>query len=387
MLVAALCELKSRLLVDAEADDEEELDAEGAAEELAQRLAEYQRFKRAAELARRAPRRRGPARLPHDARRRMRRRGPSRRSSTSSPARLAEAMLHLLEPPERVDTTTIRRRAVAMRPFVERFRLLVRARGGFVFDDEVAGLERGAQAAAFVALLELIKRGEARAAQADLFEPIRVARNEGTLRVSAQVLGCDGGRGVSDALVAACEALLFVAERAAAAARDRRCRRGRRGGRRARARRAGAPARGARSGRRARPHRQRASACARRPEARPRRPAACRRARRSAASARRRSRRSPWWRTCSRSARPEIARIRGVSSDAVVAGLLERELIEEAGRGDGLGAPVLYRTTTIFERIFGLEEGIDGLPGLDGDEEVDSAELRQRLHAVAAERG
>ena len=40
--------------------------------------------------------------------------------------------------------------------------------------------------------------------------------------------------------------------------------------------------------------------------------------------------------------RPEIARIRGVSSDAVVAGLLERELIEEAGRGDGLGAPVLY---------------------------------------------
>jgi segregation and condensation protein B len=85
--------------------------------------------------------------------------------------------------------------------------------------------------------------------------------------------------------------------------------------------------------------------------------------------------------------RPEIARIRGVSSDAVVAGLLERELIEEAGRGDGLGAPVLYRTTTTFERIFGLEEGLGGLPGLDGDEEIDSAQLRQRLHAVAAERG
>jgi segregation and condensation protein B len=85
--------------------------------------------------------------------------------------------------------------------------------------------------------------------------------------------------------------------------------------------------------------------------------------------------------------RPEIARIRGVSSDAVVAGLLERELIEEAGRGEGLGAPVLYRTTTTFDRIFGLEEGIGGLPGLDGDDEVDSAELRRRLHAVAAERG
>ncbi len=85
--------------------------------------------------------------------------------------------------------------------------------------------------------------------------------------------------------------------------------------------------------------------------------------------------------------RPEIARIRGVSSDAVVAGLLERELIEEAGRGDGLGAPVLYRTTSVFERIFGLEEGIGGLPGLDLEDEIDGDELRQRLHAVAAERG
>lgn len=85
--------------------------------------------------------------------------------------------------------------------------------------------------------------------------------------------------------------------------------------------------------------------------------------------------------------RPEIARIRGVSSDAVVAGLLERQLIEEAGRGDGLGTPVLYRTTTIFERIFGLEEGLEGLPPIDGGDELDGPDLRQRLHAVAAERG
>ena len=48
---------------------------------------------------------------------------------------------------------------------------------------------------------------------------------------------------------------------------------------------------------------------------------------------------------------------------------------------------MLYRTTTTFERIFGLEEGIGGLPGLEGYDELDSAELRQRLHAVAAERG
>ena len=85
--------------------------------------------------------------------------------------------------------------------------------------------------------------------------------------------------------------------------------------------------------------------------------------------------------------RPEIARIRGVSSDAVVAGLLERELIEEAGRGEGLGAPILYRTTSVFDRIFGLDEGISGLPGLDAEDGVDGDELRRRLHAVAAERG
>lgn len=85
--------------------------------------------------------------------------------------------------------------------------------------------------------------------------------------------------------------------------------------------------------------------------------------------------------------RPEIARIRGVSSDAVVAGLLERQLIEEAGRGDGLGTPVLYRTTTVFERIFGLEEGLEGLPRIDAGDEVDDADLRRRLHAVASERG
>jgi segregation and condensation protein B len=85
--------------------------------------------------------------------------------------------------------------------------------------------------------------------------------------------------------------------------------------------------------------------------------------------------------------RPEIARIRGVSSDAVVAGLLDRQLIEESGRGDGLGAPVLYRTTATFDRIFGLDEGIGGLPGLGVEDEIDSDELRQRLHAVATERG
>ena len=104
VLVAALCELKSRLLVDAEADDEEELDAESAAEELAQRLAEYQRFKRAAEWLRE---RRAAAglRVFRTSPGAVRAARPAAPLVDEQPARLAEAMLHLLEPPVRVDTT------------------------------------------------------------------------------------------------------------------------------------------------------------------------------------------------------------------------------------------------------------------------------------------
>jgi segregation and condensation protein B len=82
--------------------------------------------------------------------------------------------------------------------------------------------------------------------------------------------------------------------------------------------------------------------------------------------------------------RPEIARIRGVSADAGVAGLLERGLIEEAGRSSLPGAAVLYRTTPAFERTFGLERA-DDLPALSQFEltEADHEALRARLHVVA----
>jgi segregation and condensation protein B len=80
--------------------------------------------------------------------------------------------------------------------------------------------------------------------------------------------------------------------------------------------------------------------------------------------------------------RPEIARIRGVAADSAVAGLVERGLICEAGREDG-GA-VRYRTTSLFERVFGLES-LSELPRLD-DVAADAEQLRERLHAVADRR-
>jgi segregation and condensation protein B len=82
--------------------------------------------------------------------------------------------------------------------------------------------------------------------------------------------------------------------------------------------------------------------------------------------------------------RPEVARLRGVAADTVVAGLVERGLLAEAGREPGVGGAVRYRTTELFERIFGLES-LSALPRLDdlGDGAVS---IRGRLEEVAAQR-
>ncbi|MEI6447947.1 MAG: SMC-Scp complex subunit ScpB [Actinomycetes bacterium] len=81
--------------------------------------------------------------------------------------------------------------------------------------------------------------------------------------------------------------------------------------------------------------------------------------------------------------RPEIARIRGVNAESAVATLLERGLVEEAGRSP-FGA-VLYRTGDLFLRLFGLGS-IEDLPDIgawDPAPEVEQA-LRERLLEVGA---
>jgi segregation and condensation protein B len=83
--------------------------------------------------------------------------------------------------------------------------------------------------------------------------------------------------------------------------------------------------------------------------------------------------------------RPEIARIRGVASESAVGTLLERGLIDESGRSR-FGA-VLYRTTELFEKLFGLT-GLDGLPDparFDPTPE-EEAELRERLLKAGEQR-
>ena len=62
--------------------------------------------------------------------------------------------------------------------------------------------------------------------------------------------------------------------------------------------------------------------------------------------------------------RPDIDEIRGVNSDGVVRNLLSKGLIEENGRVEGVGRPILYGTTSDFLNYFGLSS-IEELPTID----------------------
>jgi segregation and condensation protein B len=76
--------------------------------------------------------------------------------------------------------------------------------------------------------------------------------------------------------------------------------------------------------------------------------------------------------------RPEIARIRGVNAESAAGTLLERGIIEESGRSQ-FGA-VLYRTTDLFLRLFGLDsiEELPPISAFDPSRELEE-ELRERL--------
>ena len=83
--------------------------------------------------------------------------------------------------------------------------------------------------------------------------------------------------------------------------------------------------------------------------------------------------------------RPEIARIRGVASDSAASALVERGLIEESGRSQ-FGA-VLYRTTPLFLKLFGLKapEDLPDVSQWDPSPDEEAA-LRDRLLQAGAAR-
>ena len=176
VLVAALLELKARSLFPDEAAELAELEPEEAAEELARRLAEYRRAKRAAELlAERLEAQRerffrvGPAPLAPR---------PERRLAPQDPGQLVAALRTLTAEPPAVSLAHMELRFPPVAQFLERFRSVLRRRRRFDFDGEVAGMSRVEQAVAFLALLELRRSGEIALSQAAPFAPIQVARTD-----------------------------------------------------------------------------------------------------------------------------------------------------------------------------------------------------------------
>ncbi len=63
--------------------------------------------------------------------------------------------------------------------------------------------------------------------------------------------------------------------------------------------------------------------------------------------------------------RAEIESVRGVRVDSALMTLLDKGLIEEVGRREAPGRPILYGTTKFFLRYFGLRD-LSDLPNLDG---------------------
>lgn len=66
-----------------------------------------------------------------------------------------------------------------------------------------------------------------------------------------------------------------------------------------------------------------------------------------------------------------VENVRGIDSSSVVNNLVEKGLVEEAGRLDVPGKPIVYRTTSVFLRSFGLNSIAD-LPPLPGHSEQGS---------------
>ena len=71
--------------------------------------------------------------------------------------------------------------------------------------------------------------------------------------------------------------------------------------------------------------------------------------------------------------RPQIDSIRGVNSDGVLRTLLSKGLIDDVGRAEGPGRPILYSTTNEFLKYFGLTS-FEELPPLDFEESQESTD-------------
>jgi len=76
--------------------------------------------------------------------------------------------------------------------------------------------------------------------------------------------------------------------------------------------------------------------------------------------------------------RPQIEAIRGVSSDGVMKSLLGKGLVQEVGRAEGPGRPILYGTSSDFLQHFGLNS-LSELPPLNLPEPENNSESHEDM--------
>jgi segregation and condensation protein A len=175
VLIAALLELKSRLMLPQDEEDGLDIEPVEAAEELLARMLEYHRYRQAAEhLRERLEAEHGyryrSAPLPPE----LRRISIEVADAAYDPERLAEALGGLLTVPPPLDLRHVRRPAVSVEQRLRHLRDLLASRSRFSFDDAVEGADRLTEAVTLFALLELYKAGEAKWEQEVPFGPITV---------------------------------------------------------------------------------------------------------------------------------------------------------------------------------------------------------------------
>jgi segregation and condensation protein A len=175
VLIAALLELKSRLMLPGEEIEGVELDPGEAAEELLARLLDAHRYRSAAaHLAdlfdAESGHRFRSAPLPTG----LRRASLAQATAAYDPDPLAQAIGELLRAPEPVDVRHIPVPKVSVGERLAHLRALL-SRGAFTFDDAVSGADRMTVAVTLFALLELYKQGELTWTQKEPFAEINVS--------------------------------------------------------------------------------------------------------------------------------------------------------------------------------------------------------------------
>jgi segregation and condensation protein A len=185
VLIAALLELKSRLMLPGPEDALVDLDPGEAAEELLARMLEARRYRRAADhLAARLAGEDGvryrSARLPAA----LRRTNLAGAGAVYDPRRLGAALGGLLRVPPKLDLEHVTVPTITVAERLSHLRGLLR-RGACTFDDAVAGADRVTVAVTLFALLELYKQGEATWTQDIPFGDIAIAATDRRTRVGA----------------------------------------------------------------------------------------------------------------------------------------------------------------------------------------------------------